>query len=179
MKKQLAFVVGLILLGLFPMSCMQPQQQTSSDSGIQKATAKITVDPATGLSAEQWNIEQKITRDNEPGAIKHLYIISPYSGECILYSTVKGKVTSGNKRLSPKTVNSREGWSNIVTINGQSLNTDEILGDDGSYGESNPYIFWIDAQGRYQQFYPGNAMVFISDAPVAVKSVTINMALSK
>jgi hypothetical protein len=144
--KRILFAM-IALLGIAFTSCTSEPVQQTSDSGITKATSKIQVNPATGLSAEQWNIEQKNIRDNEAGAIKHLYIISPYSGECILYSTVKGKVTSGSKRLSPKTVTgynpSTVYRDNVVLMNNQNYTTDEVLGDDGAYGESNP-IYILD-----------------------------------
>ena len=49
-----------------------------------------------GVTVEQQNIIDRLKTDNEPGAIKHLYVISPFSGQVLLYSTVKGKITSGS-----------------------------------------------------------------------------------
>ena len=56
----------------------------------------------------------------------------------------------------------------------------ELLGDDGTYGSSAEYIYWWDSKGVYHQHYlSGGQIVHISDQPLAVKSVILNMELSK
>lgn len=148
-----------------------------SDSGVKKMSVKVQTD-ASGLTIEQKNIAARLLEDNKPGSIKHLYIISPYSGQTILYSTVKGKVTSGGKRLTPTSV--------IVGSSGEFKRggfdgphgtvTSEVLQDDGSYGSSTEYIFWWDVQGRYHQhFFTGGQIIHISDQPLPVHSVIINL----
>lgn len=79
------------------------KQVATSDSGIKKATVKVLTD-AEGYSIEQRNVMTRLERDNKPGSIKHLYVISAMSGQVLLYSTVKGKVTSSGKRLTPNSV---------------------------------------------------------------------------
>lgn len=152
-----------------------------SSSGLQRAT--VTVRPgADGLSVEQRNVKDRLTADNRPGSIKHLYVISAYSGQVLIYSTVRGKVTSSAKRLTPESVTAAysEGGANYggfsVPIGGQTVVTQEVLSDDGTYGSSIPYIFWFDAKGAYHQHYvEGGQIVHISDQPLAVKSIILNM----
>lgn len=175
-------ITSLLLSSI--QSCQTSTQQTA-DSGISKASIKLDIDPTTGMTVEQWNASERLKRDNMPGSIKHLYVISSYSGECIMYSTVKGKVTSGGKRLSPRTVNSVGGLNtvnargNYVDLNGHTYLSDEVLDDGGTYGESMNYLFWFDTKGQYQQIYPsGGMMIFISETPLNVKSVTINLGLT-
>ena len=94
----------LLFLSLLVIGCKEvnrPQQE--SDSGIRKASVKVHTDK-DGHSVEQSNYIERVKRDNETGSIKHLYIVSAQTGTVLEYSTVKGKVTSGGKRLSPKTV---------------------------------------------------------------------------
>ncbi len=126
---------------------------------------------------------ERIKRDNMPGSIKHLYIISSYSGQVIIYSTVSGKITSGNKRLNPATVSG----SSSVNSYGFRIDfpgttdyyTDEVLGDDGAYGSSGDYVYWFDAKGVYHQHYvTGGQIIHVSDQPLAVKNVIINMELT-
>src|SRR5271166_4517868 len=74
-----------------------------SASGVSKAAVTVPTG-SDGLTTEQRNIADRLKKDNEPGAIKHLYVISAYSGDVLIYSTVRGKVTSGGKRLTPTTV---------------------------------------------------------------------------
>lgn len=155
--------------------------QQKSDSGVTKATTAVQTD-ANGRTIEQENIIERLKRDNQPGSIKHLYIISSYTGDVLQYSTVKGKVTSGSKRLSPKSVNNNVGIQgingsvNIVSLNGTSYYTDEVLDDGGAYGESGQYMFWFDAQGNYHQYYPaGGTYVSICDKPQRIKKANFTI----
>jgi hypothetical protein len=148
-----------------------------SDSGVQKATVKVNTQ-ASGLTVEQENIKARLLEDNKPGSIKHLYVISAYSGQVVIYSTVKGKVTSGGKRLTPSTVAALAGQHNsqgdFIPFN--QYRTSEVLQDDGAYGVSDPYIFWFDTKGNYHQhFLGGGQIVHISNQPMPIKSVIINL----
>lgn len=153
-----------------------------SSSDIKKADVHVAVG-SDGLTTEQRNVRQRLLEDNKPGAIKHLYVISPYSGQVILYSTVKGKVTSGGKRLTPTSVAAIDGQyvnqqhSGVgVTLGGQTFATSEVLQDDGTYGSSGEYLYWWDVRGAYHQHYlTGGQIITISDQPLPVKSVTINI----
>jgi len=132
MKKYLLFFA---LIALFS-SCDTVPNQQQSDSGVQKASIKVETDDK-GTTAEQRNIMERLKRDNEVGSIKHLYIISSYTGDVMEYSTVVGKVTSGGKRLSPKTVIGDDNHSatarfNHVELNGRDYLTNEVLDDGGT-----------------------------------------------
>jgi hypothetical protein len=168
----------LLILCSLLYSCDQDQSGIpKSASGVSKANVKVQVDE-NGNSVEQNNIIERLRRDNLPGSIKHLYVISAYSGQVIIYSTVKGKVTSSSKRLTPGNVSNELGFR--VDIDNESFHTKEVLGDDGSYGSSDPYIYWFDVKGVYHQHYlSGGQIVHISDQPIAVKSVIINMESEK
>lgn len=125
--------------------------------------------------------------DNKPGSVKHLYVISAYSGQVIVYSTVRGKVTSSGKRLTPTTVAATDGQyvnSDLmgipVSICGNQYRTPEVLQDDGSYKGSSEYLYWWDTRGIYHQHYvSGGQIIHISDQPLAVRNVIINIELSK
>lgn len=153
-----------------------------STSGVQKATVKVKTN-AEGLTTEQVNIARRLTEENKLGAIKHLYVISAMSGQVILYSTVKCKPTSSGKRLSPITVSAMDGQyvdgdhqGIPVNIGGYKRRTTEVLQDDGTYGSSIPYLYWWDVQDRYHQHYvSGGQIIHVSDQPLSVGSITINM----
>lgn len=144
-----------------------------------------TVKPGSdGLTNEQRNVKMRLEQENQPGSVKHLYVFSSASGQCLFYSTVKGKVTSSGKRLSPGTVavgafaeSPYRKWSGIdVTIGGKEHMTSEVLQDDGTYGGSIEYLFWFDVNGRYSQLYPSaGTTIFVSNEPVSLKSVTVNL----
>ena|SRR3972149_11483199 len=134
-------------------------------------------------TVEQSKIKKRLQEDNKPGVVKHLYIISPYSGQVIMYSTGQGKVTSSGKRLTPYSVAAMNGqyvssahYGFALDFNGITKYTGEVLQDDGTYGSSEPYIYWWDVQGRYHQhFFTGGQIIHISDQPIAVKNITINL----
>lgn len=158
------------------------RQQAVSDSGVKKATVQVTTD-LNGHSVEQNNYIKRVTEDNKIGSIKHLYVISAYTGDVLEYSTVNGKVTSGAKRLSPTTVtasalNSSQVNSNWVTLNGLDFTTSEVPDEYGMYGSSSPYFYWFDAQGNYHQYYPsGGTYVHISDRPLRVKKANMTFEI--
>lgn len=162
--------------------CEGPQDKPAeSSSGVRKTTAKVQTN-AEGLTTEQQNIRERLLEDNKPGSVKHLYVISAYSGQVVIYSTVRGKVTSGGKRLTPTSIVvgasgdfKRPGfptdWNNAVT--------DEVLQDDGTYGHSMNYLYWWDVKGVYHQHYvSGGQILHISNQPLAVKGIIINMEIS-
>lgn len=182
--KKIGMLLLLALVALMTMNmdeCDAPAPQSAS--GVHKADAKV-VTGADGLTVEQRNIKGRLEEDNKPGSIKHLYIISPYSGQVILYSTVKGKVTSGGKRLTPDTISDiyRVSKDNVpssgfgIQIGDTTAITKEVLQDDGTYGHSGDYLYWWDVRGVYHQHYlTGGQIVTISSQPLPVKSVTINL----
>lgn len=153
---------------------------TRSTSGVEKASVKLNLGPS-GMTVEQSNIAERLKNDNIPGAIKHLYIISPYSGEVIMYSTVKGKVTSGGKRLTPKTVATDAGsWERFagipIELGTIVRHTSEVMEDDGTYGNSSDYIYWWDSKGIYHQhMITGGQIIHVSDAPLNVSRVSIRI----
>ena len=153
-----------------------------SASGVSKATVKVPTG-SDGLTIEQRNIEDRLKKDNEPGAIKHLYVISSFSGDVLIYSTVRGKVTSGSKRLTPSAVT---GYTSggayyggfTIPIGDSTQKTNEVLSDDGAYGSSGDYLYWFDARGIYHQQYASSCIIHISDQPLPIKHIVLNMEVS-
>jgi len=181
MKSLVSLVVSLVFL-FAACGAKSGYGEPKSASGVSKAEVEVETDQ-DGLTVEQRNVKDRLTHDNLPGSIKHLYVISAYSGQVLIYSTVKGKVTSGSKRLTPSAVAAVDGEGVAgammgipVSIGGRNVYTSEVLGDDGTYGSSSEYLFWFDQAGVYHQHYPsGGQIIHISDQPLAVKSVVLNM----
>lgn len=177
MKKTIALIAIFVFLAI---GCAQLTEEPKSASGVQKATVHVQTQ-TSGLTTEQENIGGRLTEDNKPGSIKHLYVISAYSGQVIIYSTVKGKVTSSGKRLSPYEVIGAGSYSDYFNVNigGVQHQTKEVLQDDGTYGHSEPYIFWWDTRGIYHQHYvSGGQIIHVSNQPLAVKGIIINMEIA-
>lgn len=173
--KRASLVIATLTFSLcFLSGCDQAVQ---SVSGTKMAAAKKVKVGPDNLTTEQHNVSARIDMDNQPGAIKHLYVISAYSGQVLIYSTVRGKVTSSGKRLTPDRV---DGTTNFTfDINGTSFFTNQVLGEDGTYGPSIEYLYWWDAKGVYHQHYvTGGQILHVSDQPLAVKGIVINMEIS-
>ena len=176
--KNVAWFYGIVLVlaCLLVLGCDESQKPASS-SGVSKATARVAVQ-SNGLTVEQDNVQRRLQLENLPGSVKHLYIISAMSGDTILYSTVKGKVTSSTKRLSPSHVTGSipNGFGFRVTIGNQDYRTKQVLGDDGTYGSSVPYLYWWDVRDVYHQHYvSGGQIIHISDQPMSVGRIIINI----
>lgn len=176
---------SLVAFALAGCGEIPSRSEPVSASGVKQASVQVHTDDK-GMTTEQHNIADRLSEDNKPGSIKHLYVISAYSGQVIIYSTVRGKVTSGGKRLTPTTVAAIEGeyiGSNHngmpVTINGELHYTPEVIQDDGTYGTSDNYLYWWDTRGVYHQHYvSGGQIVHISSQPLVVKGIIINMELT-
>lgn len=176
MKYLFTLIAAMFFFGCDEMETHQPVSTT----GVSKATATV-VTQANGLTVEQENIKRRIEMENQPGTMKFLYVISAMSGDILLYSSVKGKVTSSGKRLTPSSVFTSDPyqsnrWGNAIAIGGHWQLTSEVLQDDGSYGSSIEYLYWWDTQDRYHQHYvSGGQVVHISDAPIGARKAIINL----
>lgn len=174
----LAVFIGIIYVF---SGCSQSREPVAS-SGVKPTQVKVPVN-AEGITVEQQNIKDRLLMDNEVGSIKHLYVVSAYSGQTIIYSTVRGKVTSSSKRLSPTSIvvgTSGESRRPGFAFGQSNMVTDEVVQDDGTYGSSIPYLYWWDTKGVYHQHYvSGGQIIHVSNEPVSVKGVVINMAIEE
>jgi competence protein ComGC len=121
--------ISIFLIAATSLQCMEEHSKTKADSGVEKVIQKVSVQ-ANGKTLEQDNVAKRLELENKPGSIQHLYVMSAYSGQVLLYSTVKGKVTSSGKRLSPT----------ILSSTYTERYNPEIIGDDGTYGNSIEYL---------------------------------------
>lgn len=187
MMKQVLKICGvpfiLVALCVVMAACDEPAKTAEPKLGVQQARVEVETD-LNGITVEQKNIGNRLVADNKPGAVQHLYVISAYSGQVLMYSTVAGKVTSSGKRLTPNTVAAADGqyvgtahWGCDANIRGRQHATTEVLQDDGTYGSSEPYIYWWDTKGIYHQHYvSGGQIIHISNSPIAVKGVIMNLS---
>jgi hypothetical protein len=158
-----------------------------STSQVKPHRVVVHPNPATGRTTEQENIAERYKRDNVPGSVKHFYVLSPTTGAAILYSTVEGKVTSGGKRLTPRSSIEKYDCGKDCThiegmrilIGGEQQITTEMMQDDGTFGSSVPYFYWYDTNGRYHQhFFTEGQIIAILDQPLVNKRVIINADIS-
>lgn len=172
----------LLILCSTLIGCDFPSPRAVSTSGVTKATVKMPK-RKDGLTSEQYNIQQRVKIDNDPGSVKHLYIQSPFTGQCLFYSTVRGKVTSSGKRLTPYTViagintfsgNTYDGFA--VDFGNRRVYTAEVMQDDGTYGSSNKYIYWFDIRGQFHKRLKSEMeAIHISDRPIRFREIIVDI----
>jgi hypothetical protein len=197
-------VIGIIAIIAITMlltaGCTNVQQaptQSVSDSGVAKATATVQTD-ANGHTLEQTNIMEKYRLDNDPATIRFVYLISPQTNKVMLKMTMKGKVTSSGKRLTPNTITNGYPYGYVtsadtygsgtylysptgpsttmpVIINGKQYFTSEVTQDDGTYGSSSEYLYGFSMDGSMQQIYTGGATVIVSTKPLTIQDGVLNM----
>lgn len=91
-------VGGLLLIGANG-GCDGEATQPISSSEVRKPPAAVQLGPV-GTGTDERAERSKTL--NQPDVIQHLYVISPYTGQVLIYSTVKGHVGSiGSDRFWP------------------------------------------------------------------------------
>lgn len=177
--KRIKSIFVLMITCLFLMGAQDgcETKTATTDSGVKKVKTVVKVG-ADGLTSEQKNIVKFYEVDNKPGALKHFYCISPMSGQVILYSAVKGKVTSSRKTARPTQAYDSLGQpENQYYLGGNSYYSNQQIQDSGTYGSDDPpYIYWMDTKDLYHKhFVNAGCIVHITNAPLAIKSVIINV----
>lgn len=121
-------------------------------------------------SIERRNLTEKLLRFNDPNKIAYVTLLSDY-GTVIATYTVQGKVSSNQSQLT----NSQAAYCK----NGDKewgCTTVQSPGDDGSYGDNEPGIFFFTTGGVLVQW---NGKYLLTDAPQQVVSapvVTYNLS---
>jgi hypothetical protein len=103
-------------------------------------------------NSEIENIKRRLELTSKVNAIGYIVLLND-AGQPILYTTVKGKVTSGGKRLT------RED----EYISGALRKS---ASDEGTYGSSNPYIYFWATNGTYHQW---SGHYLYSDKPIRLR----------
>lgn len=91
-------------------------------------------------------------------------------GKIIRRMPVRNKVTSSGKRLEPTTAAPyNEGYP--LAGDGENSRTNELIQPDGTFGSSDPYIFWFDSMGRYHQYgTAGGIGYLLTDYPIDLEN---------
>lgn len=154
MKKIITAVV-LAVTGIALAGCLPDMEQSKNVQSQKAAEAANSIKFSAG-NAEIDNIKRRLELTADP-ALQGYIVLFNDMGRPILYTTIKGKVTSGGKRLTPPI---RE-WS----ISGNNNALGDAPSDEGTWGSSNPYIFFWTTSGQYIQ-WSGNYLY--SDKPIRI-----------
>ena len=140
-------------------SCdVQPSTSTKQSESQKAAAAANSVSFAAG-NAEIENIKKRLQLTSDPALMGHIVLFNDM-GQPILYTTVKGKVTSGSKRLTAPFQETRMSRAGVAEASSSDFT--DAPSDEGTWGSSNPYIFFWTTSGQYIQ-WSGNYLY--SDKP--------------
>ena len=152
MKRVLLFLALGAATLLASCGVSYPPPPVRDNQAMQAERAAQTIDFSAG-NAEIKNITARGKLVARPDLTGYIVLIS--SGRPVAYYTVKGKVTSGGKRLETPT---RE------SINGTALPAPSY---DGTFGSSDDYVYFWTVSGQYIQWSTGGGNGYIySDQPL-------------
>lgn len=120
-------------------------------------------------NAEIDNIKKRLELTADPGKLGFILLMNQ-AGQPILYEGVKGKVTSGGKRLTEPdrmfTAGNGNGGTNMAVRGSPS--------DEGTWGSGAHYIFYWNTDGVYRQW---SGDYLYSDQPIRMKIEPLVVAI--
>jgi hypothetical protein len=164
----------LIILGLaaaiFSMSaCEQRSGMNTTKSTQSQKAAQAAKSVKFTRNTEIENLKRRLKLTGEPGKVGFITLLNA-AGQPIMYTDVKGKVSSGGKRLT-KT------WRKVRCDKGSSYGECLVAapGDEGTYGSSSPYIYFWDTRGKYHQW---SGQYLYTDQPqrLRIEPLVVNFA---
>lgn len=160
-------VTGALLLAvsLGLAGCIEETTTVSTKNSetAKAAAAADSINFAAG-NAEIDNIKRRLQLTSDPALMGYIVLFNDM-GQPILYTTVKGKVTSGSKRLTAPV----QAW-NVDKGEFSGTELDAAPSDEGTWGSSNPYIFFWSTSGQYIQ-WSGNYLY--SDKPMRLDQTAV------
>lgn len=133
--KQIAKVIALIVAAVLVLAAC------TGTTGEEDARNKLQAQKAQGNTLEKKNLERKRALEEDPNAIGYVYLIN--YGSIVGYYVTKGKISSSGSQATPQdeivwTCKPSHGCTPVVVDGPQ---------DDGSYGQSDPGIFFFTTEG--------------------------------
>ncbi len=143
--------------------CGEEQPKSAKSNEAAKAAAAANSRTFTE-NAEPDNIVKRIKLTSNPGQVGYIALLN-MAGRPIAYYGVTGKVTSSGKRLTKP-------WEFARTDGGQYTIDTVVDGpsDEGTYGSSDPYIYFWTTGGQYVQW---SGEYFYSDQPFRLREAPL------
>jgi hypothetical protein len=150
-------VLGIAAVIFMVSACDEKPAQTQVRN-IQAEKAQAAANEINFTdNAEIDNIKARLKLTSNPGLLGYIVLLNE-TGQHVMYEAVKGKITSGAKRLNPSdkvvTAGNGSGGSNMTIRAAPS--------DEGTFGQSGDYIFYYTQNGEYRQW---NGKYLYSDQP--------------
>lgn len=151
----LASAAALVLAGCNAATAEPP---TARDQQAQRA-AEAAGAVVFAKNAEIENIQRRLKLTSNPGQIGFVLLLNQ-AGQPIMYTSVKGKITSGGKRLTRPDECWSGGTQNRGCYQGDAARA--APSDEGTFGSSGEYAFFWTTDGQYVQW---NGGYLYSDKP--------------
>lgn len=145
-----------VLTALTIAACTRPGPPTAQQQQAEKAQAAAQA-VVFEKNAEIENIQRRLKLTSNPGQIGFVLLMNQ-AGQPIMYTSVRGKITSGGKRLTAP-----DRCQDLLTDN---CGTGSLVragpSDEGTYGSSGEYVYFWTMDGQYVQW---NGGYLYSDKP--------------
>ena len=145
---------GLALSSVFVVAaggdgCEQrpPDARQVQSEAAQRAANTIRF----SANAEIDNIKRRLEITSDPALMGYIVLLNE-AGQPILYEGVRGKVTSGSKRLTRTEEVACVPRRNQDGSQGCEYTRTAAPSDEGTHGSSNPYIYYWSLSGEYRQW---------------------------
>ena len=162
-KKIIGSIIGLIVVSTVLTGCLEPDKATQvmkeQNENKKNQAANMmeqTPTPNFNRSLERENIINRLKNTNDPNQLTWIYPMS--AGRVIGRFPVRGKITSGGKRLT----------STQQFLSGGNYTLGEAPDEMGAYGSSGDYVFWFDPAGRGPFQHRGD--YFVTPVPYKIDS---------
>lgn len=164
--------IAMASASVFILGACEPNAPTNPAKTAQAEKAAAAANSIQfSENSEIDNIKRRLELTSNPGQIGFVLLLNEM-GKPVMYTSVKGKITSGAKRLTaPQEVKCLEVAGQV----GCSQQMVDSPSDEGTYGSSNPYIFFWTVDGQYIQW---SGKYLYSDKPFRIDDPTI-VILSK
>lgn len=150
--KMLALIGCVVALS----GCVEDQKSAKSVQAHKAQEAANSINFTENSEID--NIKKRLELTSNPGAIGFVLLMNQ-AGQPIMYTSVKGKITSGSKRLTEP--DRSDSWGA-----GQNNVVRAAPSDEGTYGSSDSYIYFWTTGGQYIQW---NGPYLYSDKSFRVK----------
>lgn len=156
--KLLSFILVLSTL-LISCGPHVPSQQETEQNAVEANIIKLSAEtelPNLKKSLERVNIKKRLELFEDENKVSYIYLTS--FGRVMSFFTVKGKVSSGSKRM---TTNQKLQHGDAGESYGDFVMEAPSL--DGTYGSSDEYIFFWTTDDTYIQW---NGEYMLCDKPL-------------
>lgn len=145
--RKILSILLAVLLAVVGLSACEGEEQGSSAKG-QKQTETAFAQQENAVpypvekltdSTERRNLRERLLRTNDPNRQGYVYLMN--FGQIVGYYAIKGKVSSTQSAMTPTDIIRDPCASSFCPLVVQAP------GDDGSYGDNEPGIFFFTTDG--------------------------------